>query len=282
MEPCRAARTHETPFAVLLDCVASSVLRALIHFIAFPRRAREGETERRLWLSVDCASLVGLLRFRSVRLWMWFANTLPTCVRSRVLASLVRVGRFGSCFGLVSWLSGLVWAWCFRRPPLFYVVRSCLPGSAAHCAHHLPTAALDVRLPSSLGRGRARRVFGRLSSHEREQPSVGCLACDTSSWSFDASKRLFAGGSSGLAGRIGCSTLVYWERGSVAPTESPALHVWMGGLDVVGGRDAASCFFIALYPSHASSPVSSSLRGVMSSCIVVFPFVHALSRRWIT
>lgn len=68
-------------------------------------------------------------------------------------------------------------------------------------------------------------MFGRWSSHEREQPSVGCLACDTSSWSFDASKRLFAGGgSSGLAGRIGCSTLVYWERGSVAPVTRKCRH----------------------------------------------------------
>jgi len=67
-------------------------------------------------------------------------------------------------------------------------------------------------------------VFGRLSSHEREQPSVGCLACDTSSWSFDASKTVVRGWKQCSRRQIGCSTVVYWARGSVAPVSRKCRH----------------------------------------------------------
>ena len=152
-------------------------------------------------------------------------------------------------------------------------------------------------------------MFGRLSSHVTLPRGRSTLR-----------KPLFVGGSSGLAGRIGCSTVVYWARGSVAPVSKKCRHrlspppprpraciprcvsrrkcsssspshqkkneqryvarsysvsipkalrstFCMGGLNMVGGEDAASCFFIALCPSHASSPVSSSLRGVMSTSL---------------
>ena len=145
-------------------------------------------------------------------------------------------------------------------------------------------------------------MFGRLSSHEREQPSVGCLACDTSSWSFDASKTVVRGCKqwsrrqnwlqhSGLLGTwFGrtCEQKVQTPPVTAAAAAARLYHpalclpryvAWsysvsrpkvlrstfcMGGPNVVGGRDAASSSSLHC-TRHASSPVSSSLRGVMST-----------------
>ena len=115
---------------------------------------------------------------------------------------------------------------------LFYVVRSCLPGSVAQCARE-PYAAPVIYQP--------RRLMYASQAASAEGKRVVCLdVCRRMSessrlsvvWHVTLPRGLSTlrngcsrvEGSSGLAGRIGCSTLVYWERRSVAPVSRKCRH----------------------------------------------------------
>ena len=234
----------------------------------------------------------------------------------RTIRILFRIGFLASRLGWGMVLSSSATA------HLFYVVRSCLPGSAAHCARE-PHAAPIIYQP--------RRLMYASQPATAEGERVVCLdVCRRMSessrlsvvWHVTLPRGLSTlrngcsrvEGSSGLAGRIGCSTLVYWERRSVAPVSRkcrhrlspppPRQHAFIPrcvsramSLGRIRFRDRKPCaprldgwarcdgwtIASSLHCTRLTRRRQFHRRSVAPCrCIVVFPFVHALSRRWMT